>query len=154
MNPEVRPVASNTDGAVARDQSKLISREGRQSYAYNCTRQSFLASALEVANTHWQRLRGLIGTNSRDFSLGRALLITPSHGIHTLGMRFVIDVIYLDENNTVVHLEENVRPWRMTPLRMDAATVLELPSHTIWNTGTAVGDQLEIATEVAAKAVA
>jgi uncharacterized membrane protein (UPF0127 family) len=59
-------------------------------------------------------------------------------------MRFAIDVLYLDEQGTIVHLEENVKPWRMTPIRLEAISVIELPSHTIWNTSTKVGDQIEI----------
>jgi uncharacterized membrane protein (UPF0127 family) len=59
-------------------------------------------------------------------------------------MRFAIDVIYLDAQFRVVHIEENVKPWRITPVRLQAATVLEVPPHTIWETGTAVNDQIEI----------
>jgi len=57
---------------------------------------------------------------------------------------FPIDVVYLDENNTIVHIEENVKPWRMTPLRMEASTVLELPARTVGNTSTEIGDRVEI----------
>src|SRR6266571_2637588 len=145
MNLEVRPAACSSDGAAAKEETKLRSPDGR--YAYNCTRQSFLASRLEVASTHWQRLRGLLGTSPREFCPGCGLLIIPSHGVHTFGMRFSIDVLFLDENNCVVSLEENVKPWRLTPVCLEAATVMELPSHTIWNTGTALGDQIEIAFE-------
>ena len=80
----------------------------------------------------------------KDFGLGHGLWIVPSHGVHSLGMRYPIDLVYLSEDKTVLHIEENVKPWRVAPLRMDAATVLELPCHTIWNTDTAVGDQIEI----------
>lgn len=116
----------------------------RKGYAFNRTRQAFLATELSVANTHWQRLLGLLGTQAKDFGLGHGLWIVPSHGVHSLGMRYPIDLVYLSEDKTVLHIEENVKPWRVAPLRMDAATVLELPCHTIWNTDTAVGDQIEI----------
>jgi uncharacterized protein len=68
----------------------------------------------------------------------------PCQGVHTLGMRFAIDVIYLDGDMRVVHIEENVKPWRITPVRLKAATVLEVPPHTIWQTGTTVDDVIEI----------
>lgn len=119
----------------------------RRGYAYNRTRQAFLASELRVADTHGGRLRGLMGRSPESFPPGSGLWIIPCHGVHTMAMRFPIDVVYLDADQVVVGLEENVRPWRMTPMVMEAATVLELPPHTIFNTGTSVGDQLEIVRE-------
>ena len=59
-------------------------------------------------------------------------------------MRFPIDVIYLDGDKIVVHLENELKPWRMAPVRMRAASVLELPGHTIQATGTSLGDVIEI----------
>lgn len=119
-------------------------------YAYNRTRQSFLAAELVVADTHWTRLKGLLGTRREKFAPGKGLWIVPSHGVHTFAMSYALDVIYLDERQVVVHVEENVRPWRVTAIRTDAVTVLELPAHTIWNTHTQVGDEIEIETVAAA----
>jgi len=65
-------------------------------------------------------------------------------GVHTLGMSFPIDVIYLSEENTVVHLESTLAPWRFAPVRWNAKTVLEVPCTTIQSTGTALGDSIEI----------
>ncbi len=113
-------------------------------YAFNRTRQAFLAHDVGLADNHWTRLKGLLGTSQAAFSFGKGLWIMPCHGVHTVAMRYPIDVVYLDEQQTVIYLEENVKPWRVTPMRSDAATVLELPSHTIWNTGTQLGDELEI----------
>ena len=124
----------------------------RKGYAFNRTRQAFLATELSVANTHWSRLVGLMGTHANSFRFGHGLWIVPSHGVHTIAMRYPIDVIYLNNEKAVVHLEENVKPWRIAPVRMEAATVLELPCHTVWNTGTTVGDVIEIAFGVSKKA--
>lgn len=113
-------------------------------YAFNRTRQAFLASDLRVADTHWMRLKGLIGTRGGDFNRGQGLWIIPCQGVHTMFMQFPIDVLYLDENNLVLHSEENVRPWRLTPVRIGASSVLELPARTLFLSGTAVGDEIEI----------
>ena len=113
-------------------------------YAFNRTRQAFLASDLRIADTHWSRLKGLMGTPPESLPAGRGLWIVPCRGVHTMAMRYPIDVIYLDENRVVVYIEETVRPWRLTSLRMEAQTVIEVPSHTAWATGTLVGDQIEI----------
>ncbi len=113
-------------------------------YAFNRTRQTFLATEIRTADNHWTRLRGLMGVKAANFGFGQGLWIVPCHGVHTWGMRFALDLVYLDANNVVVHLEENVKPWRFAPIRMDTVTVLELPWHTIWNSDTRIGDQIEI----------
>jgi uncharacterized protein len=112
--------------------------------AFNQTRQLYLATNLAVAQTHWTRLRGLLGASEDDFRNGCGLWIRPCRGVHTLAMRFPIDVVYLDRAGTVVHLENNLQPWRFSPVRMQAASVLELPCHTVARTETALGDSIEI----------
>jgi len=59
-------------------------------------------------------------------------------------MQFPIDVVYLDPAGTVVHIERALRPWRIAPVRLQAASVLELPQNTVTSTGTALGDRIEI----------
>jgi uncharacterized protein len=113
-------------------------------YAFNVTRQAFLATRLRVASTHYERLLGLIGTSPASFQDGSGLWIVPCHGVHTIAMRYPIDVLYLDKDNRVIRIADNVRPWRMTPVIVESATVIELPAHTAWNTGTKVGDGIEI----------
>jgi len=115
-----------------------------QGQAFNRTRQVYLATELALADTHWSRLCGLLGASDRDFGSGRGLWITPCRGVHTLAMRFPIDVVYLDHAGTVVHLERNLVPWRFAPVRLQAASVIELPCQTVTSTGTAVGDRIEI----------
>ncbi|MGA8430868.1 MAG: DUF192 domain-containing protein [Candidatus Sulfotelmatobacter sp.] len=115
-----------------------------QGQAFNRTRQAYLATELSLADTHWSRLRGLMGASERDFGNGRGLWIVPCRGVHTLAMRFPIDVLYLSKAGTVVHIEQKLRPWRFAPIRMQAATVLELPSGKAVETATAVGDKIEI----------
>ena len=112
--------------------------------AFNRTRQRYLATDLAVAQTHWSRLRGLLGSSADDFGNGRGLWIRPCRGVHTLAMRFPIDVVYLDRAGTVVHIEHDLQPWRFSPVHMQAASVLELPSHTVARTETALGDSIEI----------
>jgi hypothetical protein len=118
-----------------------------QSQAFNQTRQAYLATALAVADTHWSRLRGLLGLSSSDFRNGYGLWIVPCHGVHTLGMGFPIDVVYLDRSMTVIHIQSDLRPWRFAPIRAQAASVLELPSRIAAETRTAVGDKIEITIE-------
>ena len=115
-----------------------------QGQAFNRTREAYLATALTVADTHWARLRGLLGRANHDFRNGDGLWIVPCHGIHTLGMGFAIDVVYLDQALTVIHTEAQLRPWRIAPVRRHSLSVLELPCSTITQTQTAVGDKIVI----------
>ena len=112
--------------------------------AFNQTRQAYLATALAVADSHWTRFRGLLGVRPSDFRNGSGLWIVPCHGVHTLGMGFPIDVVYLDRVLTVIDIQRELRPWRFAPVRTKAASVLELPCRTVVETRTAVGDKIEI----------
>jgi uncharacterized protein len=112
--------------------------------AFNQTRQVWLASELALANTHWTRLRGLLGTSPDDFRNGCGLWIVPCHGVHTLAMSFAIDVAYLDSSGIVIHMERELRPWRFAPVLRLAASVLELPGQVLARTGTELGDKIEI----------
>ncbi len=118
----------------------------RQGKVFNRTRQVDLATELALADTHWTRLRGLLGLAPNDFRNGSGLWIIPCHGVHTLGMRFPLDVVYLDRSLTVIHVQRGLQPWRFAPVRMQATSVLELPCRTAAETGTEVGDRIEITT--------
>jgi len=83
--------------------------------AFNLTRQLYLATDLSIADTHWSRLIGLLTTSPGDFGNGRGLWIRPCRGVHTLAMRFPIDVLYLNRSGKVVYLEHNLPPWRLSP---------------------------------------
>ncbi len=113
-------------------------------FVYNRTREAFLATDAYVADGYFSRLVGLLGKTRRWMRPGRGLWIVPSHGVHTFGMLFSIDVVFLDACKRVVHAEEMVRPFRISAVSLKADSVLELPPHTIFRTGTRNGDELEI----------
>ena len=116
--------------------------------AINRTRGTRLADDVRIARTHWSRLRGLAGIGQTDFSAGQALWIVPCRGVHTLAMRFPLDLIYLDRHGVVVELRASVQPWRFAPISFHAASVLELPSGAIGRSGTGIGDTVEIVTSL------
>jgi uncharacterized membrane protein (UPF0127 family) len=68
-------------------------------------------------------------------------------------MGFPIDVIYLDRAMTVIRIQRELQPWRFAPVTMQAASVLELPRCTAVETGTAVGDRIEITISPDAKGI-
>jgi uncharacterized protein len=114
-------------------------------YVYNKTRETFVATEALLADSYLRRLVGLLGKTRRWAQLGRGLWIVPSRGVHTIGMLFPIDLIFLGKDKQVVHVEEYVRPFRISKVSLKATSVLELPPHTIYRSGTKIGDQLEIA---------
>ena len=118
-----------------------------KAYAYNRTRSKYLATDLVIARTHWSRFRGLMAADRSTFPPGSGLWVNPSRGIHTFAMRFPIDAIYLDRDRKVVHLEEDLKPWRVAAIRIQAASVLELPTGTIGGSSTMLGDQIDILAE-------
>ena len=114
-------------------------------YVYNKTRETFVATEALLADSYLRRLVGLLGKTRRWAQLGRGLWIVPSRGVHTIGMLFPIDLIFLGKDKEVVYIEEYVRPFRISKVSLKATSVLELPPHTIYRSGTKIGDQLEIA---------
>jgi len=113
-------------------------------YVYNETRQAFLSMGVKVADTHLSSLKGLLG--KRKLKNDEGIWVVPSQGIHTIGVLFPIDVIYLDVNCTVIHLVEHLRPFRLGPIKVGCESVLELPVRTIYTSHTQIGDRFLICT--------
>lgn len=106
----------------------------------NLTRQSVLADNVEVADRGATRRKGLLGRDG--LAAGEGLWIVPCESVHTFGMRFPIDLIYLDRNRTVKKVRSGVPPWRLSAC-FSAHSVLELLPGTIGATQTRPGDKLE-----------
>lgn len=109
---------------------------------YNHTRECFLSLGVTPADTTFARLKGLIGRLR--LRVDEGLWVVPSCGVHTVGVLFPLDLIYLDDNHRVIHILEHFPRFRIAPLRIEAASVLELPPHTIYSSQTQVGDQMLI----------
>ncbi|HSY37247.1 MAG TPA: DUF192 domain-containing protein [Acidobacteriaceae bacterium] len=116
--------------------------ERRTYCVYNQTRECFLSLGVTPADSIFMRLKGLIGRLNLRSDEG--LWVIPSSGVHTWGVLFPLDLIYLDENYRVVYVTEHFPRFRVGPLRFHAASVLELPTHTIYSSQTQEGDQLVI----------
>lgn len=110
--------------------------------ALNRTRQTVLVDKGVVAASVWARLRGLLG--HRPLRPGEGLLLRGEKAIHTIGMSFPIDVLFLDRSGRVVHLHHSMVPLRASPFVFRAADVLEMPAGTLERTGTRVGDEIEL----------
>ena len=106
----------------------------------NRDRGTVLAEAAEVADTSAKRRTGLLKHTSLES--GEGLWIAPCESVHSFGMKFAIDVLYLDRKKKVRKVRKNMVPWRMSAC-LTAHSVLELPAGTAEATRTVPGDQLE-----------
>jgi uncharacterized protein len=89
-------------------------------------------------------MKGLLGRKAEDFPPGSGLWIVPSQGVHTIGMGFAIDVVYLDSDQRVIHLCHKLSPHRIAAIKLKARSVVELPAGTIARTQISLGDRLEL----------
>jgi uncharacterized membrane protein (UPF0127 family) len=108
----------------------------------NRTRGTKLASNVDLADTPKSRRIGLLRHQS--LRPGEGLWIYPTQAIHTFGMRFPIDVAFLDGNLRIRRIYHQLAPFRLTTFVWGAKSVLELPSGLLANTSTSVGDELQI----------
>src|SRR5436305_8841238 len=106
----------------------------------NVTQDTLLGDRIALAGTSSQRRTGLLKHNT--LPQGSGLWIKPCEGVHTMFMKFAIDVLYLDRKARVRKIRHALVPWRVS-LCLIANSVLELPAGTAVTTKTQVGDQLE-----------
>lgn len=111
------------------------------SQAFNLSNEQVLAELLRVAATESERKQGLIG--AQPLRQGEGLLLNPCEMIHTRGLAISIDVVYIDDHDRVVGLDEKLPPDSEGSAYKDVHKVLELPAGTIRKTSTKVGDQLK-----------
>lgn len=125
--------------------SSAIHREKQDSYlVLNRSKGTILGCRVKLAASTWTRLRGLLRLSPRDFGLGSGLWLMPAQSIHTFFMSFPIDAVYLDSKAKVIHVCHQLAPFKMAPLKWGSRSILELPAGMLDQTGTCVGDQLEV----------
>jgi uncharacterized membrane protein (UPF0127 family) len=83
------------------------------------------------------RRKGLLGRDS--LVDGAAMIIAPTNAIHTFGMRFPIDVVFVRRNGEVVKVREGVVPWRASMAHL-AYAVIEMPAGSVARAQLKVGD--------------
>ena len=108
----------------------------------NLSKKTWLATKVHKADNFLTRLVGLL--KRKHLGPEEALWLMPSKGIHTIGMKFPIDVVFLGRSNLVRALISGMAPYRISSLHLTCYSVLELPNGTIRKSHTEIGDQLEI----------
>jgi len=106
------------------------------------TRGTVIGDRVEVAEGSITRMVGLLGRTG--ISAGGGLWIKPSSGVHTIGMKFSIDVIGLDKNRRVIKLWQDLVPYRITSVSGKLRSVVELSAGRIAECQVQLGDVLNI----------
>ncbi len=106
----------------------------------NANRNVVVADRADIADTSQKRRTGLL--KHSNLAAGEGLWIVPCEAVHTFGMNFPIDVLYLSKQKKVLKIRGSMKKSRMS-ICLRAHSVLELPAGRAAETGTVVGDQLE-----------
>lgn len=116
--------------------------DGQRVRIWNCARGQLVAERVVVAAAFWSRFRGLMFRSG--WGQDDGLWLVPCRQIHTFGMRFPIDVAFLDHQERIVYAIPALPPGRISPYIREAQSVLELPAGTLERVGACVGDYLLI----------
>jgi hypothetical protein len=108
--------------------------------AYNQTRECFLGLEVASADLSLAELKTLLGKLA--LKSGEGLWMEPFRGIPDTNMRVPLDLLYLDEDCRVIETVESFPTFHATTLSSLAASVLALPTHSIYSSQTQPGDQL------------
>ncbi len=106
----------------------------------NRSRWATLGDRVLVAEWWWQRLRGLLGRPP--LQSGEGLLLAPCRAVHMAGMKYPLDVAFLNRDGIVVALYHSLLPGGRSRWHAAAYSALELPAGTLAATGTREGDTL------------
>ena len=106
----------------------------------NATRGRTLGERVGLADRWWLRLRGLLGRPP--LAPGEGMLLTPCRAVHMYGMKYPLDVAFLDPHGEVVAAYHGLAPRQRTEWHPSARDALELPAGTLRDTDTREGDVL------------
>lgn len=106
----------------------------------NRTRDTLLGVRIEIADTWWSRMRGFLGRPQP--STGEGMLLVPCRAVHMRGMKYPLDVMFIDRSGRIVSLYRSLQPGKMTRRQRDAEFALELPVGTIEASGSQKADYL------------
>ncbi len=128
------PKPAATPPTTRRQEGPMICR--------NLTKGNVVASRLELATTSATRRKGLLGRSS--LPPGGGMLLIPCSSVHTVRMKFPIDIVFLDKKMRVARLYPNVAPGALSRHCASARSCLELPAGTVAARRIEIGDQLRV----------
>ena len=103
--------------------------------------EMIIAKNVSVANNFYKRLKGLLC--KKDLDSGDGLLIYPCKQVHTFGMKFNIDAVFVSPLSKVVHIEHNMPKGKVSKYIKYASQVLELKGGTAKEKNISVGQTIK-----------
>lgn len=117
---------------------------------YNVTKGTNLTQKVTIADNVLARSAGLLGTHQPDPE--KVLYLVPCKAVHTFGMKYSLDLVFLDIQGKVIKVVENLRPNQMTNLVPGANCALEFSPNTLAANQIEVGDELAVKADARAPA--
>jgi Uncharacterized conserved protein len=108
---------------------------------YNIRTNQIIGDCVWKADSFLNRLRGLLGRTA--LKPGEGLWLVPCQQVHMLGMRYAISVWFLDQSGKICAILNELKPYRISPHRKDAISVLEFPVDWARITDTRIGDTIK-----------
>lgn len=124
------------------DQTGLDRGDDGTLEAFNVTKNRAVARRVEWSGSSATRRKGLLGRERIDEDEG--MYIVPTQWIHMFGMRFPIDVAFLDSDGRVLHIHHRLKPNRLSRIVWRAEGALELAAGVLESTETTIGDFIEL----------
>ncbi len=107
---------------------------------YDITNKKYILQHVKIANTFFSRLWGLLQQNMQKKS--HILILTPCKCIHTFGMSYAIDVIFVSKEGEILKMINDMKPNRCSPVIKNSQYVIEMESSIYLNLGIEEGDQI------------
>lgn len=92
---------------------------------------------VNIADTFFTRLKGLLGRNS--INIDEGLLLTNCSSIHCFFMKFIIDAVYLSDKGEVLY-KETIKPWKIGKIVKNTRNILEMHENSSANIE--IGDKI------------
>jgi hypothetical protein len=137
---ELVPEALQQEPAAGSTSKAGGNMESRKLCAYNQTRECFLGLEVDGADLSLAKLKDRIASLS--LKSGEGLWLTPFRGLPEWGIRVPLDLLYLDHDGRVIDVVESYPVFRANASTPQPASVLALPTHSIYSSQTQLGDQL------------
>lgn len=108
----------------------------------NKSKKNIIVENLFLADSFWSRMKGLMG--KKDLPEDEGLLLVPCNSVHSMFMRFPIDLLFLNRELRVIKIIDRFKPWKATPIIRDCYQVVELKAGVASKKGVTIKDELDI----------
>lgn len=115
----------------------------------NMSKKNILVKEVLLADSFYYRLKGLMG--KKELKENEGLCLKPCKSVHTFFMKFNIDVLFVDNNDVVCGIVENLRPWQVSSYYRTSRYVIELKAGAIEKYKIELGDKINISSNTASE---